>query len=121
LVMPAIKALLRQEGSEALLLVKPQFEVGRARVGKGGVVRDPEAHRDALRGVIEAAAPLGWVARGLVGSPITGPAGNHEYLLWLRDPAVSTSLDADSPQTQPRPLIDEDEIARVVNVTLAET
>jgi 23S rRNA (cytidine1920-2'-O)/16S rRNA (cytidine1409-2'-O)-methyltransferase len=120
LVMPAIKALLRQEGSEALLLVKPQFEVGRARVGKGGVVRDPEAHRDALCGVIEAAAPLGWVASGLVGSPITGPAGNHEYLLWLRDSSLVNALGADPLLTAPMPLVDEKEVARVVKVTLAE-
>jgi 23S rRNA (cytidine1920-2'-O)/16S rRNA (cytidine1409-2'-O)-methyltransferase len=72
---------------EALLLVKPQFEVGRERVGKGGVVRDPRAHRDAILTVIAAAQPLGWLPAGLVASPITGPAGNHEYLLWLREPA----------------------------------
>ena len=67
-----------------MLLVKPQFEVGRARVGKGGVVRDPAAHEDAIDGVIAAAAGLGLSAAGLVASPITGPAGNHEYLLWLK-------------------------------------
>lgn len=73
-------------GPEAVLLVKPQFEVGRERVGKGGVVRDPRAHRDAIRTVIEAAAQVDWLPAGLVASPITGPAGNHEYLLWLREP-----------------------------------
>ena len=79
---------------EAIVLVKPQFEVGRERVGKGGVVRDPEAHADAIAGVMAQAVPLGWQASGLVGSPITGPAGNHEYLLWLASadqPVVSTS------------------------------
>jgi 23S rRNA (cytidine1920-2'-O)/16S rRNA (cytidine1409-2'-O)-methyltransferase len=65
------------------VLVKPQFEVGPGRVGKGGVVRDPGAHVDAITGVISAAAELDWEAAGLIGSPITGPAGNHEYLLWL--------------------------------------
>jgi 23S rRNA (cytidine1920-2'-O)/16S rRNA (cytidine1409-2'-O)-methyltransferase len=87
-VLPALRALLRPgaKGVEAVLLVKPQFEVGRERVGKGGVVRDPLAHLDAVTAVIAAAASLGWQAVGLVGSPITGPAGNHEYLLWLRDP-----------------------------------
>jgi 23S rRNA (cytidine1920-2'-O)/16S rRNA (cytidine1409-2'-O)-methyltransferase len=87
-VLPALRALLRPgaNGVEAVLLVKPQFEVGRERVGKGGVVRDPLAHLDAVTAVIAAAASLGWQAVGLVGSPITGPAGNHEYLLWLRDP-----------------------------------
>jgi len=81
-VLPAIRRLLRRP-SEAILLVKPQFEVGPGRVGKGGVVRDPAAHVDAIAGVISAAAELDWEAAGLVGSPITGPAGNHEYLLWL--------------------------------------
>jgi 23S rRNA (cytidine1920-2'-O)/16S rRNA (cytidine1409-2'-O)-methyltransferase len=87
-VLSALRALLRPgaNGVEAVLLVKPQFEVGRERVGKGGVVRDPLAHLDAVTAVIAAAASLGWQAVGLVGSPITGPAGNHEYLLWLRDP-----------------------------------
>jgi 23S rRNA (cytidine1920-2'-O)/16S rRNA (cytidine1409-2'-O)-methyltransferase len=68
---------------EALLLVKPQFEVGKGRVGKGGVVRDPVAHRDAIAAVIAAAGQLDWRPRGLIASPITGPAGNHEYVLWL--------------------------------------
>jgi 23S rRNA (cytidine1920-2'-O)/16S rRNA (cytidine1409-2'-O)-methyltransferase len=48
------------------------------------VVRDPLAHADAIEGVIQAALAEGWRACGLVASPITGPAGNHEYLLWLR-------------------------------------
>jgi 23S rRNA (cytidine1920-2'-O)/16S rRNA (cytidine1409-2'-O)-methyltransferase len=52
-------------------------------VGKGGVVRDPAAHVRAIGRVLEAAEALGWQGRGLTGSPITGPAGNHEYLLWL--------------------------------------
>jgi len=81
-VLPAIRRLLRRP-AEAVLLVKPQFEVGPGRVGKGGVVRDPAAHVDAIAGVVSAAADLDWEAAGLVGSPITGPAGNHEYLLWL--------------------------------------
>ena len=84
LVLPAIGRLLRPERREALLLVKPQFEVGKERVGKGGVVRDPAAHVDAIEGVIAAAMAEGWSACGVTASPITGPAGNHEYLLWLR-------------------------------------
>ncbi len=89
LVLPALGALLAPGRREALVLVKPQFEVGRARVGKGGVVRDPAAHLDAIEGVIRSAAPLGWAAWGLVASPITGPAGNHEYLLWLGSEGAS--------------------------------
>ncbi|TWB95120.1 23S rRNA (cytidine1920-2'-O)/16S rRNA (cytidine1409-2'-O)-methyltransferase [Synechococcus sp. Ace-Pa] len=102
LVLPALRRLLVAEQAEAVVLVKPQFEVGKARVGKGGVVRDPVAHADALEAVITAAAAQDWLAAGLVASPITGPAGNHEYLLWLRpgsqqsfevlDPAAIDSL-----------------------------
>ena len=102
LVLPALSGLLQLDdqgdrccGCEAVLLVKPQFEVGRDRVGKGGVVRDPAAHRDAIATVIAAGNTLNWTARGLVGSPITGPAGNHEYLLWMSgsgDPSVTTEV-----------------------------
>lgn len=93
LVLPALLALLAVP-ADLVLLVKPQFEVGKARVGKGGVVREPAAHVDAISGVIAAAAALDLVACGLVASPITGPAGNHEYLLWLQrgtdvDPQIS--------------------------------
>jgi 23S rRNA (cytidine1920-2'-O)/16S rRNA (cytidine1409-2'-O)-methyltransferase len=85
LVLPALLGLLQSEVPvDLVLLVKPQFEVGKGRVGKGGVVRDAAAHCDAIAGVIAAAGALGLVACGLVASPITGPAGNHEYLLWLR-------------------------------------
>ena len=85
LILPALHRLLQAPGAEALVLVKPQFEVGKERVGKGGVVRDPAAHRDAIQMVIAAAADLGWNPQGLVASPITGPAGNHEYVLWLSE------------------------------------
>lgn len=95
-VLPALKALLRPgagaDGSEAVLLVKPQFEVGPARVGKGGVVRDPAAHADAIEGVLAATTEMHWPAAGLLASPITGPAGNHEYLLWLSPRVPPASL-----------------------------
>jgi 23S rRNA (cytidine1920-2'-O)/16S rRNA (cytidine1409-2'-O)-methyltransferase len=83
LVLPALRRLLQAGPADVVVLIKPQFEVGRDRVGKGGVVRDPRAHADAIEAVIAAAAALAWPAAGLVASPITGPAGNHEYLLWL--------------------------------------
>ena len=66
-----------------VVLLKPQFEVGRSRVGKKGVVRDPNDHADAIAQVLQTAQNLGWVYKGLTYSPITGPAGNIEYLLWL--------------------------------------
>jgi 23S rRNA (cytidine1920-2'-O)/16S rRNA (cytidine1409-2'-O)-methyltransferase len=86
-VLPALRGLLLPE-AEAVLLVKPQFEVGRGRVGKGGVVRDPQAHADALEAVIAAAAALEWRLAAALASPITGPAGNHEYLVWMRPPSA---------------------------------
>ena len=94
-VLPALRALLLETG-EALLLVKPQFEVGRQRVGKGGVVRDPAAHADAIATVIAAARELAWHPAGLVASPLTGPAGNHEYLLWLVPPGHAAHADEGS-------------------------
>ena len=74
---------LLQAPREVVLLVKPQFEVGRERVGKKGVVRDANDHADAIFQVWESAQKLGWLYKGLTWSPLTGPAGNIEYLLWL--------------------------------------
>jgi 23S rRNA (cytidine1920-2'-O)/16S rRNA (cytidine1409-2'-O)-methyltransferase len=74
---------LLQAPREVVLLVKPQFEVGRERVGKKGVVRDPKDQAGAIAQILLAAQNLGWVYQGLTWSPITGPAGNIEYLLWL--------------------------------------
>jgi len=85
LVLPAVKALLRP-GGRAILLVKPQFEVGKGEVGKGGVVREDEKRLAALRGVEAAARELGFEVLGHAESPIAGPAGNREWLLGLRLP-----------------------------------
>lgn len=85
LVLPAVKALLRP-GGRAILLVKPQFEVGKGEVGKGGVVREYEKRIAALRGVEAAAGELGFEVLGHAESPIAGPAGNREWLLGLRLP-----------------------------------
>jgi len=94
-------------------LVKPQFEVGREGVGKGGVVRDPQAHAQAIAGVLEAAVALGWQGKGLTGSPITGPAGNHEYLLWLSSGSGGLVRGGGSPGP-----VDPDQIRAVVRATL---
>ena len=83
LVLPSIKALVNPEYSEALLLVKPQFEVGRDRVGKGGIVREASAQVDALKSVIGFSLSEGWKTKGLIPSSIKGATGNQEYLLWL--------------------------------------
>jgi 23S rRNA (cytidine1920-2'-O)/16S rRNA (cytidine1409-2'-O)-methyltransferase len=120
LVLPAIGRLLQPERREALLLVKPQFEVGKERVGKGGVVRDPAAHVDAIEGVIAAAQNEGWSACGVTASPITGPAGNHEYLLWLRsgDWPQAESAEDGTPQQKAGVVADGAAIRRLVEHTL---
>ena len=79
LVLPAVARLLGAGGA-VIALVKPQFEVGRGEVPRGGVVRDPAAHRAVLLAVAEAAADAGLVAEDLIVSPITGGDGNREFL-----------------------------------------
>jgi 23S rRNA (cytidine1920-2'-O)/16S rRNA (cytidine1409-2'-O)-methyltransferase len=71
-------------GGDLVLMVKPQFEVGKGRVGKGGVVRDPGLRAAAVASVAEAAARRGWGARAVRASPLPGPSGNVEYFLWCR-------------------------------------
>jgi 23S rRNA (cytidine1920-2'-O)/16S rRNA (cytidine1409-2'-O)-methyltransferase len=83
LVLPALVACTKPDG-DLLPMVKPQFEVGRDRLGSGGVVRDPAHRADTVVHVAEIAAGLGWPARGVVRSPLPGPSGNVEFFLWLR-------------------------------------
>ncbi len=85
IVLPCIKSLLHSERSELVVLVKPQFEVGKGKVGKGGVVRDHSLHIEAINGVVKESQKYGWYPKGLVASPLKGPAGNQEYLLWISD------------------------------------
>jgi 23S rRNA (cytidine1920-2'-O)/16S rRNA (cytidine1409-2'-O)-methyltransferase len=86
LVLPALVACAAPDADFALM-VKPQFEVGKGRVGAGGVVRDPADRAAAVRGVCDAAASLGLGVRGVTASPLPGPAGNVEYFVWLRQGA----------------------------------
>jgi 23S rRNA (cytidine1920-2'-O)/16S rRNA (cytidine1409-2'-O)-methyltransferase len=83
LVLPALTACA-EPGADLLPMVKPQFEVGRDRLGSGGVVRNLEHRADAVETVAQAAADLGWGTAGVVASPLPGPAGNVEFFLWLR-------------------------------------
>lgn len=100
--LPAIARCL-EDDADALVLVKPQFEVGRARLGDGGVVRDPALRAGAVRTVADSADHLGLGAAGVVASPLPGPAGNVEYFLWLRrgapplDPAAVDAAVAAGP------------------------
>jgi 23S rRNA (cytidine1920-2'-O)/16S rRNA (cytidine1409-2'-O)-methyltransferase len=82
LVLPAVVALLDPPG-EVVALVKPQFEVGKGQVGKGGVVRDPEKHRAVLLRMGEVAREAGLAPQAVIASPILGPKGNREFLIHL--------------------------------------
>lgn len=82
LVLPPLYACAAAV-ADFVLLVKPQFEVGKGRVGQGGVVRDPGLRVQAVLDVAEAAQTLGLSVRGVTASPLPGPAGNVEYLIWL--------------------------------------
>jgi 23S rRNA (cytidine1920-2'-O)/16S rRNA (cytidine1409-2'-O)-methyltransferase len=82
-VLPATLPLLAP-GGEILALIKPQFEVGRGQVGKGGVVRDPAQHAEVVEKVRESAASLGCRVLGVVESPLLGPKGNREFLIHLQ-------------------------------------
>ncbi len=81
LILPRIVAWLSDSG-DVVALIKPQFEAGREQVGKGGVVRDPVIHQDVLAHIVQTAAGLGLGLRGLIPSPLRGPAGNIEFLGW---------------------------------------
>ncbi|HEV7395649.1 MAG TPA: TlyA family RNA methyltransferase [Pyrinomonadaceae bacterium] len=79
MVLPAVVSLIKP-GGIVVVLIKPQFEVGRGEVGKGGIVRDPEKHQQVIAKVNSAAAQLGLQSEGLIESPITGADGNVEFL-----------------------------------------
>jgi 23S rRNA (cytidine1920-2'-O)/16S rRNA (cytidine1409-2'-O)-methyltransferase len=102
-VLPALAGCLAPDG-DAILMVKPQFEAGKAAVGSGGVVRDPATRIEAIMRVAEAAERLGLGTVGVTASPLPGPAGNVEYFLWLRsgaarlDPAEAVAAVESGPQ-----------------------
>ena len=85
LLLPVFKGWVR-DAADVVVLIKPQFEAGKGQVGKGGVVRDPAIHAQVLDEVLAAAAAEGYGARGLIASPLKGPAGNVEFLAWLSLP-----------------------------------
>ncbi|MFE0879725.1 TlyA family RNA methyltransferase [Streptomyces smyrnaeus] len=103
LVLPALLRCAVPE-ADLVLMVKPQFEVGRERLGSGGVVRSPQLRAEAVRTVAGHAAALGVGALGVTSSPLPGPSGNVEYFLWLRagaddlDPAEVERAVAEGPK-----------------------
>jgi 23S rRNA (cytidine1920-2'-O)/16S rRNA (cytidine1409-2'-O)-methyltransferase len=95
-ILPALRTVLAP-GAAVIVLVKPQFEVGRAQVGKGGIVRDPALHVQALEDVAREAQALGYAVLGACPSPVTGAEGNREFFLHLRK---------DGPPLADAPLLD---------------
>jgi 23S rRNA (cytidine1920-2'-O)/16S rRNA (cytidine1409-2'-O)-methyltransferase len=96
IILPPLKGILGSRGS-VVALIKPQFEAGREKVGKSGVVRDPNVHQEVLEQVLSFAAGLGFVLKGLTFSPITGGEGNIEFLAyWTCDPSVMDIYSNDS-------------------------
>ena len=83
-VLPVVYELLEDEGGDCVALIKPQFEAGREKVGKKGVVRDPKVHEEVIQKVYEFASEVGFWPKGLEFSPVKGPEGNIEYLIHLQ-------------------------------------
>lgn len=103
LVLPALQQCVTPD-ADLMMMVKPQFEVGKERLGSGGVVRSPQLRAEAVRGVAARAWELGLGTKGVTASPLPGPSGNVEYFLWLRtgapapDPADIDRAVAEGPR-----------------------
>lgn len=93
LVLPALRQLITPE-AWVVALIKPQFEAGAEQVGKGGVVRDPAVHASVIRMILDFANENGFAVHGLARSPITGPAGNVEFLAWLGGQGPELQIDS---------------------------
>ena len=95
LILPPARELLAENGA-CVCLIKPQFEAGREKVGKKGVVRDPAVHVEVIEKIVGLALSIGYDVLGLTYSPVKGPEGNIEYLVYLQkseDPQCRTELD----------------------------
>ncbi|HWJ04007.1 MAG TPA: SAM-dependent methyltransferase, partial [Verrucomicrobiae bacterium] len=88
-ILPAVWNVIKPTG-QVVALIKPQFEAGKEKVGKNGVVKDPLVHREVIQRVLESAESIGFKVLGLEYSPIKGPEGNIEYLAWLGKTAASS-------------------------------
>lgn len=102
-VLPALTSVTTDD-ADLILMVKPQFEVGKSKLGKSGVVKDPQLRAEAIMTVGRAANELGWGVHGVAASPLPGPSGNVEYFLWLRHggPEISDDEVADVVRTGPQ-------------------
>jgi len=97
LILPVARRFLK-DSAFGVCLIKPQFEAGRENVGKNGVVRDPKIHSDVIKSIISFAAENGFSVKGLDFSPVKGPEGNIEYLLYVKksdEPEIKSDIDAD--------------------------
>ncbi|MBR5381911.1 MAG: TlyA family RNA methyltransferase, partial [Oscillospiraceae bacterium] len=109
LILPAVRGLLK-DGGEVLCLIKPQFEAGREKVGKKGVVRDMSTHREVLDAFLRNAADAGFSVRGITFSPIRGPEGNIEYLGYLTaDGRENAAVDTAAVVTESHDALDKRE------------
>ena len=93
-ILPAAYSILKEDGS-GVALIKPQFEAGRDKVGKNGVVRDPAVHEEVIQRILTFNEELGFKTLGIVHSPIQGPQGNIEYLYWFTKDLQATSVSVD--------------------------
>lgn len=93
-ILPAAYSILKEDGS-GVALIKPQFEAGRDKVGKNGVVRDPVVHEEVIQRILTFNEELGFKTLGIVHSPIQGPQGNIEYLYWFTKDPQATSVSVD--------------------------
>jgi len=98
-VLPAL-ARVADPAADLVLMVKPQFEVGRERLGAGGVVRDPAHRVDAVAGVVACGRGLGLRLRAVQASPLPGPSGNVEYFCWFAGPGAGPGADLQGDQAQ---------------------
>lgn len=94
-VLENLKKLLKPDFHEMICLIKPQFEAGKDKIEKGGVVRSKETHVEVINNVLDFAKSLGYSIEGLTYSSIKGPAGNIEYLMWLTTDKKSTNFEID--------------------------
>lgn len=92
LVLPVAKKLLKEKNGSLVALIKPQFEAGRENVGKKGVVRDPKVHFDVIKKVVLLSAELNFFVDGITYSPVKGPEGNIEYLIYLSLDSKNTAI-----------------------------
>jgi len=93
-ILPAVKEILKDEG-EIIALIKPQFEAGKEKIGKKGVVKDKNTHAEVINNILAASYALGFFVQGLTYSPVKGPEGNIEYLIWLGKSLVPKIADSD--------------------------